>query len=64
MWQYQGGIMNGKENQIELKTARAVTDNPNLPYEFVREVLLASEEVKQGMVKRYVRKTTRHAVAK
>jgi len=32
-------------------------DNPDLSYEFVREPLLAAEEMKQGLTKRYVRKT-------
>lgn len=34
-------------------------DNPNLTYNFVRESLLAKEEIKQGLVKRYVRRTER-----
>ena len=34
-------------------------DNPDLSYEFVRETLLATEEVNQGLAKRYVRKTKR-----
>ncbi len=49
--------MEDEENQIKFKVTRAAADNLDLPYEFVRETLLATEEVKQGMVKPYVRKT-------
>ena len=62
MYQYEGGIMKGEDNQIEHKIGKAVADNPDLPHEFVRGVLLATEEVKQGMVKPYIKKN-RHAVA-
>ncbi len=31
-------------------------DNPDLPYAFIRDALMASAEVKAGKLKRYVRK--------
>jgi predicted nucleotidyltransferase len=45
--------------QIEYcaKIGQVMMDNPDLSYEFVRESLLATEEIKQGLKKRYVRKT-------
>ncbi len=35
---------------------RMAEDNPDLPYEFIRDVLMASAEVKAGKVTRYVRR--------
>ena len=45
--------------QIEYwpKIGQIMIYNPDLRYEFVRESLLASEEVKQGLTKPYVRRT-------
>jgi len=34
-------------------------DNPDLSYDFVRESLLATKKVKQGLVKPYVRRRKR-----
>lgn len=48
-----------KQIEYWAKIGQIMIDNPDLSYEFVRESLLAAEEVKQGLVKRYVRKTQR-----
>ena len=47
--------------QIEhwAKIGKIMIDNPDLPYEFVHESLLATEEIKQGLTKQYVRKSKR-----
>ncbi|MBD8512242.1 ParD-like family protein [Photobacterium sp. WH77] len=48
--------------QIEYwaKIGKIMMENPDLSYEFVRESLLATEEVKQGLVKPYERRTKRN----
>jgi len=48
--------------QIEhwARIGKIMIDNPELTYEFVREALLANAEVKQGQLKRYVRRTKRN----
>ncbi|WP_105213121.1 TA system antitoxin ParD family protein [Pseudoalteromonas sp. T1lg22] len=53
--------MRSVPKQIEYwaKIGKIMTENPDLPYNFVQEVLLASEEVKLGKVKRYERRTKR-----
>lgn len=53
--------MRSVPKQIEYwaKIGKIMTDNPDLPYSFVQEALLASEEVKLGKVKRYERRTRR-----
>lgn len=45
--------------QIEhwAKIGRIVEDNPELPYSFIRETLLAQSEVSKNKVTRYVRRT-------
>ena len=45
--------------QIEhwAKIGKIVEDNPDLSYEFIRESLLAREEIKNGEVTAYVRRT-------
>ena len=48
-----------KQIEYWAKIGQIMIDNPDLSYEFVKESLLAVEEVKQGLVKRYVRKTPR-----
>ncbi|MFT4926760.1 MAG: hypothetical protein ACI8WB_002858 [Phenylobacterium sp.] len=47
--------------QIEFlaKVGQMMIDNPDLSYGFVSEALLATEEVKQGKVTRYTRRTIR-----
>ncbi|OON39640.1 hypothetical protein BTJ39_13415 [Izhakiella australiensis] len=46
--------------QIEhwAKIGRIVEDNPDLPYSFISETLLAQSEVSKNKVTRYVRRTT------
>lgn len=53
--------MRSVPKQIEYwaKIGKMMTDNPDLPYSFVQEALLASEEVKLGRIKRYERRTKR-----
>ncbi|PCJ31321.1 MAG: hypothetical protein COA90_06635 [Gammaproteobacteria bacterium] len=46
-----------KQIEYWAKIGQIMIDNPDLSYEFVHESLLATEEVKQGLVKRYVRRT-------
>jgi len=48
-----------KQIEYWAKIGRIMMDNPDLPYEFVRESLLAIQEVEQGQVKPYVRTTQR-----
>ncbi|CAM3647177.1 hypothetical protein VA7868_01432 [Vibrio aerogenes CECT 7868] len=48
-----------KQIEYWAKIGQIMIDNPDLPYEFVREALLASEEVKSGNMTRYERKTKR-----
>jgi hypothetical protein len=49
--------------QIEYwaKIGQIMIDNSDLTYEFVRESLLAKEEVKQELLKPYVRRTKRES---
>ncbi len=49
-------------SQIEYwaKIGKVMIDNPDLSYEFVHESLLATEEIKQGFVTTYKRRTTRY----
>lgn len=49
-----------KQIEYWAKIGQIMIDNPDLPYEFVREALLANEEVKQGLKAPYVRKTQRN----
>lgn len=48
-----------KQIEYWAKIGQIMIDNPDLSYEFVHESLLATEEVKQGLIKPYVRKTKR-----
>ncbi|HIP76450.1 MAG TPA: hypothetical protein EYH12_04860 [Psychromonas hadalis] len=48
-----------KQIEYWAKVGQVMIDNPDLPYEFVHEYFLAKEEVKQGLVKPYIRKTAR-----
>ncbi|WP_235660945.1 ParD-like family protein [Aeromonas veronii] len=47
--------------QIEYwsKIGRMVEDNPDLPFSFIKDVMLAAEQVKEGQLTRYVRRTKR-----
>ncbi len=49
-----------KQIEYWAKIGQIMIDNPELPYEFVKESLLATQEVKQGLAKRYVRRTQKH----
>jgi ParD-like antitoxin of type II bacterial toxin-antitoxin system len=44
--------------QIEhwAKIGRIAEDNPDLPFEFIRDSLVATAELNQGMVTKYVRR--------
>ncbi|MGL5293800.1 MAG: TA system antitoxin ParD family protein [Aeromonas sp.] len=48
--------------QIEYwsKIGMMVEDNPDLPFSFIKEVMLAAEQVKEGHVTRHVRRTARN----
>ena len=46
-----------KQIEYWAKIGQIMIDNPDLSYEFVHESLLATEEVKQGLTTRYVRRT-------
>ncbi len=48
-----------KQIEYWAKVGQIMMDNPDVCYEFVRESLLATEEVKQGLSKPYVRRTKR-----
>lgn len=48
-----------KQIEYWAKIGQMMIDNPDLPYKFVREAMLSTEEVKQGMVNCYVRRTKR-----
>ena len=49
-----------KQIEYWAKIGQIMIDNPDLSYEFVHETLLATEEVKQGLAKRYVRRTAKN----
>ncbi len=49
-----------KQIEYWAKIGKIMMENPDLSYEFVHESLLATEEVKQGLVKRYERRTKRN----
>lgn len=49
-----------KQIEYWAKVGRIMIDNPDLSYEFVQETLLATEEVKQGLVTPYVRRTAKN----
>lgn len=46
-----------KQIEYWAKIGQIMIDNPDLSYQFVHESLLATEEVKRGLVKPYVRRT-------
>ena len=48
-----------KQIEYWAKIGQIMIDNPDLSFEFVRESLLASEEMKHGLVKPYVRRSKR-----
>lgn len=48
-----------KQIEYWAKIGQMVEENPDLPFSFVKDALLANEEVKSGRVKPYVRRTKR-----
>ncbi|EPJ42986.1 MAG: hypothetical protein OFPII_44180 [Osedax symbiont Rs1] len=48
-----------KQIEYWAKIGQIMIENPDLPYEFVHGSLLATEEIKQGLSKPYVRRTKR-----
>ena len=48
-----------KQIEYWAKIGQIMIDNPDLSYDFVRESLLATEEVNQGLVQPYVRRSKR-----
>ncbi len=48
-----------KQIEYWAKIGQMVEENPDLPFSFVKDVLLATAEVKAGRVKRYARRTKR-----
>ncbi|PCI58830.1 MAG: hypothetical protein COB35_12855 [Gammaproteobacteria bacterium] len=48
-----------KQIEYWAKIGQMMVDNPELSYDFVHETMLATEEIKQGMAKLYVRRTKR-----
>ncbi|HCE5244025.1 TPA: hypothetical protein NG505_000383 [Vibrio parahaemolyticus] len=48
-----------KQIEYWAKIGKVMTENPDLPFSFVQDALLASEEVKLGKVRRYERRTKR-----
>ncbi|MER0262628.1 hypothetical protein ABRZ80_20670 [Vibrio vulnificus] len=58
---YATALSRSVPKQIEhwAKIGKIVEDNPDLSYEFIREVLLSSAEMQHGQVSKYVRRTKR-----
>lgn len=50
-----------KQIEYWAKIGRIVEENPDLPYEFVREALLATAELKAGALEKYERRTKRNS---
>ena len=48
-----------KQIEYWANIGRMVEDNPDLPFSFIKDVMLAAEQVKEGQVTRYVRTTKR-----
>ncbi|WP_319784488.1 TA system antitoxin ParD family protein [Oceanisphaera sp. IT1-181] len=48
-----------KQIEYWAKIGQMVEENPDLPFSFVKDALLATQEVKLGRVKPYVRRTKR-----
>lgn len=48
-----------KQIEYWAKIGQMVEENPDLPFSFVKDVLLANEEAKSGRAKPYVRRTPR-----
>ena len=48
-----------KQIEYWAKVGQMVEDIPDLPFSFIKDVMLAAEQVQQGKVSRYVRTTKR-----
>ncbi|MGP7732855.1 TA system antitoxin ParD family protein [Oceanimonas smirnovii] len=48
-----------KQIEYWAKIGQMVEENPDLPFSFVKDALLATEEVKAGKVRPYARRTKR-----
>ncbi|MHA7845120.1 TA system antitoxin ParD family protein [Serratia sp. D1N4] len=50
-----------KQIEYWAKIGRMAEDNPDLPFSFIKEALLAKSEVDNGRMKKYERRTARSA---
>lgn len=48
-----------EDSQIQAEVNRAVADNPDLPRNFIQEVLLAEADVNNGLCRPYIRKNNK-----
>jgi hypothetical protein len=48
-----------KQIEYWAKIGRIAEDNPDLPFSFIQEILLAKSEIDNGRMKSYVRRTPR-----
>lgn len=48
-----------KQIEYWAKIGQIVEDNPDLPYSFIKETMLAQSEMENGRVHKYVRRTKR-----
>jgi hypothetical protein len=48
-----------KQIEYWAKIGQIVEDNPDLPYSFIKETMLAQSEMENGRVQKYVRRTKR-----
>lgn len=60
--EYASAANRSLQEQIEhwVKIGRISEDNPELPFSFINDVLLAAEQCRAKRCTRYVRKTKRH----
>ena len=49
-----------KQIEYWARIGRMAEENPDLPYSFIKGVMIANEEVEKGMIKPYVRRTTKN----
>lgn len=45
-----------EDDQIQAALNRAAADNPDLPYKFIQEVLLAEADVNNGLCRPYMKR--------
>lgn len=48
-----------KQSEHWAKIGRIAEDNPDLPFSFINEILLAKSEIDSGRMKKYVRRKDR-----